>query len=530
LSEVSRGAAVQQELPVVSVPTKPLARAAQYVRMSTDKQKYSTENQKDAIAAYASRRSLTVVRTYSDQGRSGLNIEGRDALQSLIADVKNGRADFATILVYDVSRWGRFQDADESAYYEFICKEAGIQVLYCAELFENDGSLPSTLLKTIKRAMAGEFVRELSTKVFIGQSRITKMGFWRGGFPGYGLRRQLIDDSGRVKGQLEFGQRKSLQTDRIVLIHGPAIEVETVRRIFRSFVIERKGERQIAAELNADQLRNILGNRWITKTVSRVLVNESYLGHIIFNRTSAKFRGRPVPNPREIWIRRDNAFPPIIEPELFNRAQDIIRERRQVRPESGMLERLAALRREKGYLTVGLIDADDDLPSGETLRRHYGSLMDAYKLIDYQPSQLVARAKIAADRNSILDNAAMEIAAKIEQLGGAASVSDDRRQLRIDDAFSVSLCMARATRERLGRMRWYAQIDRHARSDLTLVLRVDIADSAIEACYLVPTRELAGTRCSRIRITDRAFAEACRYESLDAFCRSCVGLEEKGAA
>ena len=55
----------------------------------------------------------------------------------------SGRADFTAILVYDVSRWERFQDADESAYYEFLCKEAGITVHYCAEQFENDGSLTS---------------------------------------------------------------------------------------------------------------------------------------------------------------------------------------------------------------------------------------------------------------------------------------------------------------------------------------------------------------------------------------------------
>lgn len=43
----------------------------------------------------------------------------------------------------DISRWGHFQHADESAYYEFMCKEAGIHVLYCAEQFENDGSFVS---------------------------------------------------------------------------------------------------------------------------------------------------------------------------------------------------------------------------------------------------------------------------------------------------------------------------------------------------------------------------------------------------
>lgn len=53
-----------------------------------------------------------------------MRLDGRDALKDLIAVVQNGKADFAYILVYDVSRWGRFQDADESAYYEYICKRA----------------------------------------------------------------------------------------------------------------------------------------------------------------------------------------------------------------------------------------------------------------------------------------------------------------------------------------------------------------------------------------------------------------------
>ncbi|WP_369720175.1 recombinase family protein [Bradyrhizobium sp. LLZ17] len=76
--------------------------------MSTDHQKYSTENQKDAIAAYAARHNLTIVRTYEDAGRSGLRIEGRDALKQLIEDVRKRRADYSVLVVYDVSRWGRF--------------------------------------------------------------------------------------------------------------------------------------------------------------------------------------------------------------------------------------------------------------------------------------------------------------------------------------------------------------------------------------------------------------------------------------
>ena len=92
-------------------------RAAQYVRMSTEHQQYSTHNQSDKIREYAEQRGIEIIKTYADDGKSGLSIGGRAALQQLIDDVESGAADFNVILVYDVSRWGRFQDADESAYY-----------------------------------------------------------------------------------------------------------------------------------------------------------------------------------------------------------------------------------------------------------------------------------------------------------------------------------------------------------------------------------------------------------------------------
>lgn len=96
-------------------------RAAQYVRMSTEHQQYSTSNQAEKIKEYASRRNLEIVRTYADEGKSGLRIDGRAGLQQLLRDVESYSANFSVILVYDVSRWGRFQDADESAYYEYVC-------------------------------------------------------------------------------------------------------------------------------------------------------------------------------------------------------------------------------------------------------------------------------------------------------------------------------------------------------------------------------------------------------------------------
>ena len=66
--------------------------ATAYVRMSTEHQQYSTSNQMDMIREYAKRRDLRIVREYSDEGKSGLNIQGRDSLAQIQAFLVHPRA------------------------------------------------------------------------------------------------------------------------------------------------------------------------------------------------------------------------------------------------------------------------------------------------------------------------------------------------------------------------------------------------------------------------------------------------------
>src|SRR5437763_10799062 len=105
--------------------------AAQYLRMSTDHQQYSLDNQADAIARYAAGHGFQIVKTYCDAARSGLHLKNRPDLKQLLTDVVAGDLEFRAILVYDVSRWGRFQDIDEAAHYEYLCKSAGVPIFYC---------------------------------------------------------------------------------------------------------------------------------------------------------------------------------------------------------------------------------------------------------------------------------------------------------------------------------------------------------------------------------------------------------------
>ena len=210
-------------------------KAAAYVRMSTEHQKYSPENQMAAIKEYADKHNYEIIKTYSDGGKSGLNISGRASLQQMLADVQGRQQQYKVILVLDVTRWGRFQDADESAYLEFMCKKAGVRVQYCAEQFTNDDSPVSTIIKSVKRTMAAEYSRELSGKVFAGQSRLITLGYKQGGPAGYGLRRMLIDEYGNHKGVLARGEHKSIATDRVILVPGPEEEQENVRWMYKRF-------------------------------------------------------------------------------------------------------------------------------------------------------------------------------------------------------------------------------------------------------------------------------------------------------
>jgi DNA invertase Pin-like site-specific DNA recombinase len=218
---------------------QPLRRAAQYVRMSTELQQYSTTNQMARIAEYAEANQLTIVRTYLDEGRTGLKIQGRKGLQQLLADVISNQAPFDVILVYDVSRWGRFQDNDESAHYEFLCRRAGKQVVYCAEMFSNDGSPMANIVKGLKRAMASEYSRELSGKVFKGQANLARLGLHVGARSPYGMRRMMINPDGKSRGTMNYGERKSLQSDKVILVPGPPKEIAIVRQIVDWLLTEK---------------------------------------------------------------------------------------------------------------------------------------------------------------------------------------------------------------------------------------------------------------------------------------------------
>ncbi|MBI2717679.1 MAG: recombinase family protein [Rhizobiales bacterium] len=442
------------------------------MRMSTDHQKYSTENQLDVIRNYANARGLKILRVFEDSGRSGLRLEGREALQGLMAEVKSGHANFKAILVYDVSRWGRFQDADEGGYYEHECSRAGIRVHYCGEQFENDGSIGSNLLKTVKRVMAGEYSRELSVKVFAGQCRLVELGFRQGGAPGYGLRRVLIDENKNPKGELARGDRKSLQTDRVVLVPGPEDEQDVIRRMYRMFVEEGRSEQEIAGLLNAEGLSTDLERPWTRASVHQVLTNEKYIGNNVYNRISFKLKQRRVVNPRDMWIRADGAYPSIVERALFERAREIVDARSRHFSDEELLQSLRALLAQHGMLSGLIIDEREEMPSSSAYRHRFGSLLRAYELIGYKPDRDYRYIEINRTLRRSHPQIVAEIIAGVMRNGGTAVQDAVSELLSVNGEFTASVVIARCFETPGGALRWRIRLDAGLVPDITIAVRM----------------------------------------------------------
>lgn len=490
--------------------------AVAYVRMSTDHQKYSTENQLDVIRKYAVARGLKILHVFEDSGRSGLRLDGREALQSLMAEVTSGHAGFSAILVYDVSRWGRFQDADEGAYHEHICSRAGIRVHYCGEQFENDGSIGSNLLKTVKRVMAGEYSRELSVKVFAGQCRLVELGFRQGGTPGYGLRRVLIDEHGNTKGELGRGDRKSLQTDRVVLIPGPTEEVDTVQRMYRLFVHEGRSEREIAAALNADGIATDFGRLWTRAAVHQVLTNEKYIGNNVYNKVSFKLKQRRVVNPREMWIRAEGAYSPVVDQALFERARAIIDARSRHYSDEELLAMLRALLEEYGSLSGIVIDEHDEMPSSSAYRYRFGSLLRAYELIGYEPDRDYRYIEVNRALRDAHPQVVADVMAGIAAAGGRSERDPISDLIRVNDEFTASVVIARCFETPTGSLRWRIRLDVGLVPDITIAVRMNEVNKVPLDYYVLPGIDMSLPRL-RLAHQNGLALDAYRFETLDFF-------------
>ena len=464
------------------------APAAQYLRMSTDHQQYSLDNQADAISRYAVDHGFVIVKTYSDAARSGLRLKNRSGLKQLLKDVVDGRLEFRAVLVYDVSRWGRFQDVDEAAHYEYLCKSSGVPVHYCAEMFSNDNSMSGLIMKAVKRTMAGEYSRELSVKVRAGLFRLATLGYKLGGSVVYGLRRQLLDAKGTPKHLLADGEQKSIANEHVIIVPGPPNEIAVVRRIFHEFANERRSPDSIAVRLNKDQIPFLRGTTWKGHTIRNMLQDPHYVGSQVWGRTTALLSSPVKRLPSEQWAICPTAFEPIISQELYDGAQRAFANLTCRLTDEQMLDRLRQVLKIHGRLNTDIIEKAQLCPRSGSYHNRFGGLLNVYALLGYRApdvlcTQISTRQKVLLVRSSLIQRFLKAFPDQIQEVRVNRHFRSLLRYRKTGQLISVVLARCCPTKSGSS---WLVEAPMRERKRLIVLALLDEANTSVKTLMAFP--------------------------------------------
>ncbi|MDX9974616.1 MAG: recombinase family protein [FCB group bacterium] len=359
-------------------------RAVAYYRHSAqERQENSVEIQQDQVRKFAADNGIEIIEEFIDRGKTGLITEGRDAFKRMLSGIQSGKYDCDYVLVLDVSRWGRYQNTDISAYYTGLCEMQGKQVIYTSIGFPPANDLIHMVRVNIERYQAANYSRELSLKVFKGCAKIASQGYRAGGTPPYGLHRLLLDERRQPVQELSPGQRKSIQNQRVTLTPGDPNHIAVVKRIFRAFTQGRKPPKEIADTLNAECVPSPGDAHWTTSTVRSILTNELYAGTMVYNKTTQRLKSPSRTNPHEDWVRTANAFPAVIERTVFDDAQAILAKTQEEiakrYSDADMVGRLRAVYERYGVVRSSLIAHESGMVSAGTYAQRFGGMSGAYQ-------------------------------------------------------------------------------------------------------------------------------------------------------
>lgn len=275
---------------------------AAYCRVSTDKedQLNSLEAQKKFFAEYTSRTGNNLVRLYADEGLSGTKIKNRKEFLQMMADAESGVFDM--VVVKDISRFAR-NTVDLLQNIRKL-KSLGIETQFLTAnmtCMEN-----SEFVLTIFGALAQEESANTSKRVKFGK--------------------KINAEKGRVP-NIVFGYDKTLGDYFNLTIN--EFEAEVIRKIFNWYVNEGYGAAKIANMLNIQNIRTKRNCKWSQNAICRILTNELYTGKIINGKEEVEdfLTGKRTERDQTDWMVVDKPELRIIEPEMFERVQQVMQER-----------------------------------------------------------------------------------------------------------------------------------------------------------------------------------------------------------
>lgn len=275
---------------------------AAYCRVSTDKadQLNSLEAQKKFFTEYTKRTGDTLARLYADEGISGTKIKNRKEFLRMMSDAEDGLFDM--VVVKDISRFAR-NTVDLLQNIRKL-KSLGIETQFLTANMTSMGN--SEFVLTIFGALAQEESANTSKRVKFGK--------------------KVNAEKGRVP-NIVYGYDK-IAGDYFNLAINEE-EAKVVRQIYQWYTKEGYGAAKISIMLNDRGFKTKRGCRWSQNAVCRILTNELYTGKIINGKQEVAdfLTGQRMDKEKSEWIVVDRPDLRLLEPEVFEEAQAVLRSR-----------------------------------------------------------------------------------------------------------------------------------------------------------------------------------------------------------
>ncbi|HEY6193393.1 MAG TPA: recombinase family protein [Bacteroidota bacterium] len=314
-----------------------IKKAAEYIRCSTEQQEDSPEQQQRETRTYAAAHGYEIISSYIDFGKSGTTFTQRPEFMRMLSEVESGKAQFAAVICYDESRWGRAIDSEENTYWRVHFRRLGVKVLLVKTSIDPDHEY-APMLNAFAGIQASQYSKDLSGLTIRGA--FNNGIYSNGGTAPYGYLRIAVNTKTGVERELAHGEWSVAGQEKVKWRIGATDEVETVRFIF-SERAHGKSYIHIAKDLNDRSIscpkrgrwRN-RDQRWATVSVKTIINNPTYYGARVYNRNSmskirARLAGRDAKtgvnyphwlNDKKDWVIVENAHEALISKELWDKA------------------------------------------------------------------------------------------------------------------------------------------------------------------------------------------------------------------
>jgi len=293
------------------------------------------------------------------------------------------------------------------------------------------------------------------------------------------------------------------------------------------FIHEHMRLQHIADKLNTLGVPGLHERKWTRNMVGGILRNPKYKGTLRYNVTSQRLNSRNRKNPETDWIIVAGAYEPIVEPTVFEMAQQEFRDRPYNRSNDQVIDALRSVLKKYGRLTPKLIRGQPNALCTEGYRRRFGSLTRAYELAGYESPHKW----IVSHKNQIRNLRRDLMERLVDLFDGDLFIQtrgpkpNRRNCLRLKNGIRVAVRTCRRKKTKYKGPTWVLPPSCEKRL-ITLLIWLNLENTAPDLMFVLPA--IANRYSVSFSEEHSWLKNGMRIKDLSAFCRAVQEIQRRG--